>query len=135
MVRELFSQLRPVSFAFKKKIESKELYYGFLAQELEDVYPSLVDTNLEGKKTVKYQDIIAIVTLTVQQEMERLDLTQLRLEEVEGVAERHDEILGTSESKIKLLERELARLKKGSVCGLAMCSGVWMNIVRIDSLS
>jgi hypothetical protein len=112
MVSELFRALRPVSFAFKKKVESKELYYGFLAQELEEIYPHLVHTSVQGKKTVKYQDIIAIVTLTVQQEMERLDMTSMRLSEVEEVAERHDVILDTSESKIRTLELELARLKK-----------------------
>jgi acyl-[acyl carrier protein]--UDP-N-acetylglucosamine O-acyltransferase len=115
MVSELFQALRPVSFAFKRKVESKELYYGFLAQELEEIYPHLVHTNVQGKKTVKYQDIIAIVTLTVQQEMERLDLTNMRLTEVEDIAEKHDMILGTSESKIRSLEMELARLKKGSL--------------------
>jgi hypothetical protein len=113
-VSEIFRALRPVSYIMKKQQEAKNpiTNFGFIAQELEEVLPSLVRTDPRGMKSVAYNDMIAIITLTVQQEMVRLDLFEKRLTVVEGVAEEHDVILESSEEKIKSLEKELQKIRK-----------------------
>lgn len=64
-------ELRPVSFRLKKGSESKNLRYGFIAQEIEKVLPPVVRDTAE-RKGVLYQDLIAVLTLTAQQQEKRI---------------------------------------------------------------
>jgi len=76
----LLRELRPVSFKLKSGPEAKHLKFGFIAQELETVFPNLVrnvggDPDSEdGTKAIVSQDLIAVLTLAVQnlqKEMEK----------------------------------------------------------------
>jgi hypothetical protein len=75
----LLRELRPVSFKLKSGPEAKYLKFGFIAQELETIFPNLV-RNVggtgpdEGTKAVATQDLIAVLTLALQnlqKEMEK----------------------------------------------------------------
>jgi hypothetical protein len=111
-VTNLFRRLRPVSYNLKTDVEAKRMNFGFIAQELEELYPNLVTNNeRSGFKAVAYTDIIALITLTVQQEMARLDIVSTKLTELEGIASEHDLILESSEKKIIELENELQLMK------------------------
>merc|ERR1712139_379478 len=94
----LLRELRPVSFTFRRGPESKFTRYGFVAQELERVLPTVVREK-DDYKHVQYQDVIALLTLTAQSQQDRLDslerevlleqqqrkLLQARLEKLEGL--------------------------------------------------
>lgn len=110
LASKMFRKLRPVAFSLKTDIESKRTSFGFIAQELQQLYPSIV-TESEDRLSVHYTDLIAVITLTVQQEMSRLDIVHNILEKVEGVAEQHNVVLRDSETKIRTLEIDLLRLK------------------------
>jgi hypothetical protein len=63
----LLRELRPVSFHLKRGPEAKYLKFGFVAQELEGVFPNLVRTvGKEETKAVASQDLIAVLTLALQ---------------------------------------------------------------------
>lgn len=67
-------QLRPVSFRFRageaKMMPALGERFGFVAQEVEKVVPNIVHTDA-NQKGLMYQDILAILTLALQeQEME-----------------------------------------------------------------
>jgi len=64
----LLRELRPVSFHLKRGPEAKYLKFGFIAQELETVFPNLVRTIGEEEDTlaVASQDLIAVLTLALQ---------------------------------------------------------------------
>lgn len=111
LVSEMFRKLKPVAYSLKSDIESKRTSFGFIAQEMIDIYPSVVGGTHETQLSVSYTDMIAVITLTLQQEMSRLDLVQTLLENVETVAGQHDTVLADSEVKISMLEQELAKLK------------------------
>ena len=65
---ELVSQLRPVTYKWKNADDSAPIEYGFIAQEVEPVLPSLVRTNAEsGSKSVDYQKMVSILALSVQE--------------------------------------------------------------------
>ena len=49
----ILKNLNPVSFTFKDDDQNKK-HYGFIAQELENLYPELVSNNELGFKTVNY---------------------------------------------------------------------------------
>jgi hypothetical protein len=55
-----FNKLNPVSFTFKDDERNKK-HYGFIAQELETVYPELVTNTEIGFKAVNYIEIIPIL--------------------------------------------------------------------------
>jgi hypothetical protein len=58
---------RPVSFNLKHGPEAKYLKFGFIAQELETVFPNLVRTvENTDTKAVASQDLIAVLTLALQ---------------------------------------------------------------------
>merc|ERR1711912_15640 len=66
-------ELRPVSFKFKGGPEAKFSRYGFVAQELQQVLPSVVRTTDDNQHlAVVYQDLIALLTLAAQNLQDRL---------------------------------------------------------------
>lgn len=63
----LLRELRPVSFFLKRGPEAKYLKFGFVAQELESVFPNLVrTTGPDDAKAIASQDLIAVLTLALQ---------------------------------------------------------------------
>ena len=56
----ILKNLNPVSFTFKDDDQNKK-HYGFVAQELENLYPELVSNNELGFKTVNYIEMIPIL--------------------------------------------------------------------------
>lgn len=98
-VKWLLRELRPVSFQLKRGAEAKYLKFGFIAQELETVFPNLVRTVAGDTKAIASQDLIAVLTLAFQnlqkehdeykqkvmeQDLELQDLKR-RLDRLEGV--------------------------------------------------
>jgi len=74
--------LRPVSFYLKRGPEAKYLKFGFIAQELEQVFPNLVRTvGQDDTKAVASQDLIAVLTLALQTLQKELDDHRKELEE------------------------------------------------------
>lgn len=92
-------QLRPVSFKFKKGPEAKYSRYGFIAQELQDVIPSVVrPITSDGKPrlAVVYQDLIALLTSAAQ-------MLQEKVSKQEDKIARLEEQLAAMSKKLDLL--------------------------------
>jgi len=75
----ILRELRPVSFKFRRGPESKYSRYGFVAQELARVLPQIV-REIDGYHHVRYQDIVAVLTLTAQQQQEQLEALEKTVE-------------------------------------------------------
>jgi hypothetical protein len=75
----LLRELRPVSFKLKSGPEAKYLKFGFIAQELETIFPNLVrnvggkEGSEEGTKAIASQDLIAVLTLALQSLQKEMD--------------------------------------------------------------
>jgi hypothetical protein len=70
----ILKNLNPVSFTFKDDAQNKK-HFGFIAQELENLYPELVSNNELGFKTVNYIEMIPILLSqmkNMQQEIDKL---------------------------------------------------------------
>ena len=72
-----FNKLNPVSFTFKDDDKNKK-HYGFIAQELETVYPELVTNTELGFKSVNYIEMIPI--LLSQMKNMQMDIDKLKEE-------------------------------------------------------
>jgi len=65
---DLVSKLRPVTYRWKDKSKPQLEEYGFIAQEVEESFPSLVQTNANsGIKSVDYPKMVSILALAVQE--------------------------------------------------------------------
>ena len=66
------TQLRGVSFDWKKTGETE---LGFIAQEVEGIYPELVEINeVNGLKSLKYGNITAILVEALKEQQKEIDL-------------------------------------------------------------
>lgn len=66
-ILDIVRELRPVSFRYKHNLESKYSRFGFIAQELESLLPSITHTKDEsGFKLVRFHDLLAVLTLGIQ---------------------------------------------------------------------
>lgn len=74
--QESLMRLRPVSFEYKSNIESG-IHYGFIAEEVQQVFPNLVVTNHIGEpETVKYHEMTALLLKEIQSLNKRLSLIE-----------------------------------------------------------
>lgn len=104
----ILRELRPVSFRFRASDDSKTLSstnFGFVAQELEKSLPSLVRTGSDQTKYVMYQDLLALITLAVQEQQTRLNFQDAEVMQAQELVQN---LLQSSE----VLEEEIDRLEQ-----------------------
>lgn len=71
-VDKLFT-LNPILFSYKNDYK-KKTHYGILAQDVEKVFPELVeDNNVSGYKTVNYQELIPIILAKMKKMQHEID--------------------------------------------------------------
>jgi len=114
-------ELRPVSFQFRKTSEAKKMdgpRYGFVAQDVERILPDLVQTVGETKHMI-YQDLIAMITLVVQDLQARLekqnqDLQQQNLEmsKLRSSGEQQDFEMSKLRGTVENLDSKFERLER-----------------------
>lgn len=72
------SSLNPVSFTWK---ENDQESLGFIAQELEEVLPSLVKTSGEsGYKSIQYSNLTALLTAGIKEQQKKIDKLEVEVE-------------------------------------------------------
>ncbi len=81
-------KLRPVSYRFKAAPEGSPRSFGFIAQDLEKVFPEVVSESIHGTKGVAYAELIpvsigAIQELQAQVQRQKADIEKLRGEVAE----------------------------------------------------
>ncbi len=97
-------QLRGVNFVWRN---NNEKTVGFIAQEVEAVYPELVKTDkVSGFKAVQYGNIVAILVEALKQEHEE------RVRSVANVAEKSEVRMNQLEKENQDLKARLEKLEK-----------------------
>ena len=97
-------QLRGVNFVWRN---NNEKTVGFIAQEVEAVYPELVKTDkVSGMKAVQYGNIVAILVEALKQEHEE------RVRSVANVAEKSETRMNQLEKENQELKARLEKLEK-----------------------
>lgn len=72
------SSLNPVSFTWRENGQESQ---GFIAQELEEVLPSLVKTSEKsGYKSVQYSNLTALLTAGIKEQQEKIDKLEIEVE-------------------------------------------------------
>jgi hypothetical protein len=82
-ITEKLMKLNPTSFEFKDD-PSNHIHYGFIAGELENEYPELVQTKPDQKhsniKSVNYLEIIPLLVHKIQQMQKEIDELKIKLD-------------------------------------------------------
>jgi hypothetical protein len=90
---ETVKKLNPVSFDWKEKAEdgSTKSSVGFIAQEIETLYPDLVNTPVADPdmpntttKSLNYAVMTAILTKAIQEQQEQIDALQSEINTLKG---------------------------------------------------
>jgi hypothetical protein len=110
-------RLRPVTFRYKEPFSdgSKPVEYGLIAEEVDKVYPDLVEHSADGQiETVKYQVLDSMLLNEVQKQAEQnrrqSELIQQQAAQIRSLQAQAAEIQTQSET-IKALEARLAALE------------------------
>lgn len=70
-MNDLFT-LNPLVFSYKND-KTKKVHYGLLAQDVERVFPELVEDNMSGYKTVNYQELLPLMLAKMKNMQEQID--------------------------------------------------------------
>ena len=76
---DVVSKLRGVSFEWKG---TDQQGYGVVAQELEDIVPSLVSTNNDGSKSVRYNGLIGFLLESSKDLQQQVDILKKGLDKI-----------------------------------------------------
>jgi hypothetical protein len=111
---DLISQLHPVKFQWKdsKAPGMKGIQYGFIAQEIEKIFPSLVVTDDRGYKAVSYISIVPMLVHSFQEQ--KSNQNQLGTE-VELLANKMKKEKDEFSSKYSTLLDEQISLKRENI--------------------
>ena len=70
-----FINLDPKEFTYKS--EPLKKHYGFIAQDIEKIYPELVNTSENGYKTINYIEIIPLLVAKINAMQKQIDALHL----------------------------------------------------------
>lgn len=81
---ELAKKLKPVAFNYVDRNRS-EVHYGFIAQEVEPLMPSVVTKNENGIRGLTYNDFIAPTLALAQENARQIEELKQEIAELKGV--------------------------------------------------
>lgn len=114
----ILRQLRPVSYYFTRDAEAKHPRFGFIADEVAETLPEVIQESSDERKIkgIAYQDLIAVMVAGVQ------SLTS-RLEQTEGVSRTLSARLAALESSFLQWKDSLSR----------QCSDLEARLLSVES--
>ncbi len=69
-------QLKPARYLMKGDKEGHPLQFGFIAQQVEEVFPEFVITTKDNVKMVSYSSFIPIFTKGIQEQQQEIEILQ-----------------------------------------------------------
>merc|ERR1719253_1866792 len=102
-------ELRPVSFRLKAGPEAKYSRFGFIAQDLERLFPDMVRMEADsGVRQVVYQDLIALLTVLTQAQNEKTEALQQTVQTQQDSIHSLEEIVKDLQQRLARAETQLA---------------------------
>ncbi len=74
-------RLRPVRYHYIFNADNTAFSYGFIAQEVEKIFPDLIDTK-QGKKAIAYEGFIPILTKGIQEQQQQIEDLKQQVDEL-----------------------------------------------------
>ena len=89
-VSQKINQIRGVYFDWKDDIRSRNTQIGFIAQEIEKVFPELVETDAKGFKSVAYANMSAVLVEALKEQNQRINALERELLEMKSFLKKHN---------------------------------------------
>lgn len=102
------NSLVPIEISNRIKAEKKRKKAGFIAQDLEQVFPEAVYTLPDGKKAIAYSEIIPLLVEAIKEQQVQIETLQQAKNAKTRVVE--DEVIDVSDDTSAMDEREQAAL-------------------------
>lgn len=77
-------KLHPVKYNFKDESDYERLHFGFLAQDVEQIFPSFVD-EVANHKILGYQSFIPVLTKAMQEQQQQIDELKKEIAELKNL--------------------------------------------------
>jgi hypothetical protein len=84
-VSQKIDQIRGVYFNWKDEHHSQTKQIGFVAQEIEEVFPELVNTDSKGFKSVAYANMSAVLLEAIKEQNQRIATFERELSEIKSL--------------------------------------------------
>lgn len=81
-VLQKINEVRGVYFNWKDENRSQNKQIGFIAQEIEKVFPELVNTDSKGFKSVAYANMSAVLLEAIKEQNQRINALERELSEI-----------------------------------------------------
>ncbi|MEP4985354.1 MAG: tail fiber domain-containing protein, partial [Cyclobacteriaceae bacterium] len=81
--------------------------YGFLAQQVETIFPDLVMTNVEGMKSVNYTGVIPILLEAIKEQSLIIDELKTKVSEESAKSERYEDRISELEASVEQIVNAL----------------------------
>ncbi len=75
-------KLKAITHLWKDDEDTAEAKYGFIAQEVEKVFPELIDTSDQGYKSLDYPKMTVILTKAMQEQQKQIDAFKKKVDEL-----------------------------------------------------
>ena len=96
-------QMRPVDFYYKDQVDREEKVIGFIAQEMQPLFPEIVNSMGDGKLGISYATVSVIAIKAIQEQQAIIEAQQAEIEtlkseqattrqQLEGVLERLEQL-------------------------------------------
>jgi hypothetical protein len=102
-------KLKPTTYHFKTDDKNKPLSFGFVAQDVQEVFPQLVTTMQGNTIGLNYEGLIPVAIAAIQEQQKQIEgkdaeiaTLKKRLAEAEGMNEKQDTRLAAIEKALKL---------------------------------
>ena len=90
LMKDRLKQLRPVSYNFKTDVAGfktdpaiSNLQYGFVAQELQKIFPEMVTSREDGVLGVRYSELIPVLVQVLKEQQDQIDSLNKRITDLE----------------------------------------------------
>ena len=90
-------QLKPVNYHYLTNKNNDAKYYGFIAQDVKDIFPSFVSEDENGNLGVAYSYFGVIAIKAIQEQQDQIDKQQQQIDQ--------------QQQQINLLIKEIQNLK------------------------
>ncbi len=104
-------QLQPSKYHYKTETNEKAKSYGFIAQEVEQLFPDLV-FEMNGKKALNYDSFAVLAIQAIKEQQQQIDALKKQLAEKQTTVEDQQAQLDKLESSLSRLLDRVEKLEK-----------------------
>ena len=99
-------QLRAMTYHYKTNNDSDPRLYGFVAQDVEKIFPEFVSTAENGFKGVAYSNFSVVAIQAIQEQQMQIDEQKKDYEELKNMMQSQMAMTEELKKEIELLKKE-----------------------------